>query len=202
MSSTSDRIFKLLGSLARTLFKPGSTAAPKGGAGTRPGTGKGGRPGAKPSGRGGAHPGGRPASSTITGLSAPYPGDFSGTSTVTYSPKPDGAADPGEIVWTWVPYEEDYTQGKDRPVLVVGRNGRRLLALMLTSKDHSNDHRGDNDYVDIGTGSWDRQGRPSEVKLDRILQVSPADMRREGAILDAKRFGVVAAGLRKRHGWR
>src|SRR6185312_4516876 len=124
MPSTSDRIFKLLRSLGRALFNPGSTAPPKGGAGTRPGTGKGSRPASK---------------TTITGLSAPYPGDFSGTSTVTYAPKPDGAADPGEIVWTWVPYEEDYSQGKDRPVLVVGRNGRRLLALMLTSKDHSND---------------------------------------------------------------
>src|SRR6185312_17252686 len=86
MPSTSDRIFKLLRSLARALFNPGSTAPPKGGAGTRPGTGKGGRPGAKPGGRGGSRPGGRPASNTTTtGLSAPYPGDFSGTSTVTYA---------------------------------------------------------------------------------------------------------------------
>ena len=101
-----------------------------------------------------------------------------------------------------MPYEEDYSQGKDRPVLVVGRSGKRMLALMLTSKDHSNDHRGDNDYIDIGTGSWDKLGRPSEVKLDRIVQVSPGDMRREGAILDAKRFAVVAKGLKQRHGWK
>ncbi|ALV44891.1 hypothetical protein MB46_04585 [Arthrobacter alpinus] len=183
MSSTSDRIFKLLRSLVGALLAPGKTTEPKGSP-----------PKTRPSG---SRPG--PVS---TGLSTPYPGDFSGTSTVVYSPKPDGAADPGEIVWTWVPYEEDHSQGKDRPVLIVGRSGKRLLALMLTSKDHSTDHRGDNDYVDIGTGSWDRQGRPSEVKLDRILQVSPADMRREGAILDAKRFGFVAKGLRSRHGWK
>ncbi len=44
------------------------------------------------------------------------------------------------------------------------------------------------DYVDIGTGSWDRQRRPSEAKLDRILQISPGDIRREGAVLDRKRF--------------
>ena len=43
---------------------------------------------------------------------------------VEYSPRPSTAmADPGEIVWTWVAYEEDPTQGKDRPVLVVGRDG-------------------------------------------------------------------------------
>lgn len=200
MSSTSDRIFRLLGSLARTLLKPSKPASsstraqrstPNGGSGAKPGGRPAGRPGAPSASNG-----------ILTGLNAPYPGDFSGTATVTYAPKPDGAADPGEIVWTWVPYEEDYSQGKDRPVLVVGRSGQRLLALMLTSKDHDGDRRGDNDYIDIGTGGWDRQGRPSEVKLDRILQVSPDDMRREGAVLDAKRFAVVAAGLRKRHGWK
>ena len=71
----------------------------------------------------------------LTGRSA-YPGDFTGPLAPSYSPKPDGRPDPGEIVWTWVPFEEDHTQGKDRPVLVVGRDGRWLLALQLTSKDH------------------------------------------------------------------
>jgi hypothetical protein len=87
-------------------------------------------------------------------------------------------------------------------VLVVGKSGRRLLALMLTSKDHSNGKRVDNDYIDIGAGAWDRQGRPSEVRIDRVLQVSPADLRREGAVLDATRFAAVASGLRSRYGWK
>lgn len=191
MPSTSESIFKLLRSLAGSLLRPAKSAPPRT------------RQGAKPSARQAPHLVKAPTSNgSFTGLSTPYPGDFHGSSTVDYSPEPNGAADPGEIVWTWVPYEEDYSQGKDRPVLVVGRSGKRLLALMLTSKDHSNDHRGDNDYIDIGTGSWDRQGRPSEVKLDRIVQVSPADMRREGAILDAKRFAMVAKGLKQRHGWK
>jgi hypothetical protein len=106
-------------------------------------------------------------------------------------------------VWTWVPYEEDYSRGKDRPVLLVGGNGPYLLALMLTSKDH--DGGGGNqsgEYVDIGTGSWDRQQRPSEANLGRILQISPDAIRREGAVLDRKRFDLVAAGLRRRHGWK
>ena len=30
------------------------------------------------------------------------------------------APEPGEVVWTWVPYEEDPTRGKDRPVPVIG----------------------------------------------------------------------------------
>ncbi|WP_425861569.1 type II toxin-antitoxin system PemK/MazF family toxin [Arthrobacter sp. TWP1-1] len=193
MSSTSDRIFKLLRSLVGALLTPGKTTQPKGTAPrTKPSNSRSGTRSTSGSGTGVG----------TTGLSSPYPGDFSGTSTVSYAPKPDGAADPGEIVWTWVPYEEDHSQGKDRPVLIVGRSGKRLLALMLTSKDHSSDHRGDNDYIDIGTGPWDRQGRPSEVKLDRILQVSPGDLRREGAVLDAQRFAFVASGLRSRHGWK
>ena len=44
--------------------------------------------------------------------------------TVEYTPSLDGDPDPGEIVWAWVPYEDDPTQGKDRPVVVIGRRGR------------------------------------------------------------------------------
>ena len=137
-----------------------------------------------------------------TGLTGRYPGDFQGKAKVTYAPSPNGLPKPGEVVWTWVPYEEDHSQGKDRPVLLVGASGSYLLGLMLTSKDHDGDARRADDYVDIGTGPWDRQWRPSEAKLDRILQINPRDVRREGAILDAGRFSVIAAALQTRHGWR
>ena len=133
---------------------------------------------------------------------AAYPGDFGGTAAIRYAPQPDGAPDPGEIVWTWVPYAEDHSLGKDRPVLLVGKNGRYLLGVMLTSKDHDQAGKGSGDYVDIGTGSWDRQQRPSEANLGRILQISPDAIRREGAVLDRKRFFLVAAGIRRRHGWK
>ena len=43
--------------------------------------------------------------------------------TSQYRPRDDGAADPGEIVWAWVPYDEGDGRGKDRPVLVIGRRG-------------------------------------------------------------------------------
>jgi hypothetical protein len=122
---------------------------------------------------------------------------------VQYTPSRDGRPDPGEIVWTWVPFEEDHSQGKDRPVLVVGRDGLWLLGLMLTSKDHDvpGGRRGGRDWLDVGTGSWDRQGRPSEVRLDRVLRVNPQTVRREAAELDRARFEVVADALRARHGW-
>lgn len=116
---------------------------------------------------------------------------------LTYAPKPDGRPDPGEVVWTWVSYEDDPTQGKDRPVLVVGRDGERLVGLMLTSKDHDRDAdqeaRAGRFWRDLGSGPWDPRGRPSEVRLDRLLEVDPSTVRREGAVLDEARFDAVVA---------
>jgi hypothetical protein len=135
-----------------------------------------------------------------------YAGDFTGRWTATYAPSDNGVPDPGEIVWAWVPFEEDHSQGKDRPVLVVGLREGALLALMLTSKDHDRDAadeaRFGRYWVDIGAGGWDRQGRPSEVRVDRVLQLDPSAVRREGARLGADRFATVAAGLREHRGWR
>ena len=155
-------------------------------------------------GRTGTKTGARPGTGhgAAVGLANAYPGDFRGTAKASYAPSPNGRPEPGEVVWTWVPYEEDHSRGKDRPVLLVGSSGRYLLGLMLTSKDHDGDAGRADDYVDIGTGPWDRQRRPSEAKLDRILQIDPQDVRREGAILDAGSFSLIAAALRSRHGWR
>jgi hypothetical protein len=117
---------------------------------------------------------------------------------IAYAPDPDGATDPGEIVWTWVPFEEDDGRGKDRPLLVVGRGGGRLLGLMLSSQ---HDRAGDRDWVPIGSGAWDRAGRESFVRLDRVIEVDEHGIRREGAVLDRGRFDAVAARLRADHGW-
>jgi hypothetical protein len=115
-----------------------------------------------------------------------------------YSPNLDGDADPGEIVWTWVKYEDDPSQGKDRPVLVVGRNGRTLLGLMLSSQSERDGQR---NWLALGPGDWDREARPSWIRLDRILEVDEDGIRREGAILDRVRFDRIADALRRDHGW-
>lgn len=132
---------------------------------------------------------------------AAYVGDFEGRVDLEYSPHPDdGVADPGEIVWTWVPFEDDHSRGKDRPVLVVGHDGRWLLALVLTSQDHDRDAadeaRHGRVWQDIGSGAWDKLGRPSEVRLDRVLRIDSHDVRREGAVIDAATYSAVAEGLR------
>src|SRR6476620_11230571 len=77
---------------------------------------------------------------------------------VEYRPRKDGRPDPGEVVWAWVPYDENDGRGKDRPVLVIGRRGDRLLGLMLSSQDHDKDAddeaRHGRLWTDLGPGAW------------------------------------------------
>ena len=118
---------------------------------------------------------------------------------MSYSPVRDGNPDPGEIVWTWVPFEENNGQGKDRPVLVVAaEKSGTLLVVQLTSKKHE----GRSDFVSVGAGAWDGQHRESFVNLDRVLRVHPGGMRREAAALDRTPFQTVTKQLQSRYGWR
>ncbi len=141
---------------------------------------------------------------------ADSPGRFGPTATVEveptdigpvhtdYAPRHDGDPDPGEIVWTWVPFEEHDGRGKDRPVLIVARErAGTLLAVQLTSKRHD----GMADFVDVGTGPWDRQGRESWANLDRVIRVHEEGMRREACAMPRHRFDVVTARLRNRYNW-
>lgn len=144
----------------------------------------------------------KPSAPASTGASdgSDYPGDYRDMINFEYSPSLDGDADPGEIVWTWVPFEEDHSQGKDRPVILVGRDGEYLLALMMTSKDHNNREHADPNYLDIGSGPWDPQGRASEVKLNRVIRVRPDAMRREGAIMPEDTFRLIERAWTRRNG--
>lgn len=114
---------------------------------------------------------------------------------MTYAPEPDGRPDPGEVCWAWVPYEDDPSRGKDRPVLVLARAGDDLICLPLTSKDHDRDAADEaahgRHWMDVGSGAWDREGRPSEVRLDRVLRLRDAEVRREGAALAPEVFHAV-----------
>ena len=122
---------------------------------------------------------------------------------ITYHPHADGRPDPGEVVWGWVPYEDDPARGKDRPVLLIGRDADRLLGLMLTSKDHDRDAeqeaRWGRHWMDVGVGGWDRERRPSEVRLDRLVELRTDAVRREGAAIDRAVFDQVVAEARRFH---
>lgn len=138
-------------------------------------------------------------------LTRAYPGDVTYPVDITYRPDANGEPDTGEVVWTWVPYEDDPREGKDRPVLLIARDGDWLVGLMLTSKDHHRDAADEARYgrlwMDLGTGDWDSKRRPSEVRIDRLIRVDPRAVRREGAILDRKRFDDVVRSLRNLKHW-
>ncbi|GAA1951289.1 type II toxin-antitoxin system PemK/MazF family toxin [Microbacterium deminutum] len=117
---------------------------------------------------------------------------------ITYAPDKDGDPDAGEIVWTWVPYAEHDGRGKDRPVLIIGRqDADRVYAVRLTSKAHD----ADRDFLAIGPGPWDTQGRPSWIDVEQLYSVHADGMRREASALDRRRFAVVADALHRRYGW-
>ena len=121
----------------------------------------------------------------------------------TYAPEADGQPDPGEVVWAWVAYEDDPAQGKDRPVLLLAERDGQWLGLMLSSQDHDVDAEDEARYgrywMDVGSGGWDNDGRPSEVRLDRLLVLERDGIRREGAALPEPVFDAVVAAAREHH---
>jgi hypothetical protein len=137
-----------------------------------------------------------------TPASAPSRDDGAGSDgvVVSYAPERDGDADPGEVVWTWVAYEDDPSQGKDRPVLILGWDGKLLAGVQLSSKNHA-ERRDAGEWVPVGTGAWDSQGRPSYADANRLLRIEPNAVRREGAALDRDRFDEVVARVERLHDW-
>ncbi|MBL3700364.1 type II toxin-antitoxin system PemK/MazF family toxin [Leucobacter luti] len=112
----------------------------------------------------------------------------------SYAPEADGDPDPGEIVWTWVPYVENDGRGKDRPVLIIARiDAETTAGCYLSTKEH----RG---FVSVGSGPWDSKGRESFLSPERILLVSHDGMRREGNVLPRERFDPAVAAVLRAHG--
>ncbi|WP_110239656.1 type II toxin-antitoxin system PemK/MazF family toxin [Nocardioides gilvus] len=135
------------------------------------------------------------------------PANGPGRPVVEYRVEIDGEPDPGEVVWGWVPYEDDPSQGKDRPVLLLSHQARHdageWVGLMLSSRDHTRDPGREARYgriwMDVGTGAWDREHRPSEVRLDRLVRLPDSAIRREGAALPKVVFDAVVARARELH---
>lgn len=134
-------------------------------------------------------------------LSRRYPGDYRGRPPISYDPHTGKLPDPGEVVWAWVPYEDDAKQGKDRPVLLVGREGDWFLGVYLSSTDRDADEAQEKSvgrhWVKVGTGAWDTRRRESHARVDRVVRIHPDDVRGRAEKLDKVRFDRVAAGIRK-----
>jgi hypothetical protein len=134
-------------------------------------------------------------------LSRRYPGDYRGRPSIAYDPHTGSLPDPGEVVWAWVPYEDDHQQGKDRPVLLIGRDGDWFLGVYLSSTDHEADADQEaaagRHWTEVGTGAWDAKRRESYARVDRIVRVHPDDVRGRAEKLDKVRFDRIAAAIRR-----
>ncbi|KAA9087028.1 type II toxin-antitoxin system PemK/MazF family toxin [Microbacterium radiodurans] len=118
---------------------------------------------------------------------------------LAYRPRPDVLPDPGEVVWARVPYAEDPSQGKDRPLLVLARaDAESSWAMKLTSRPHA----GHRDHLPLGAGEWDREGRPSWLDVDQIYLVPAGAIRRTAGAVDRSVYLRVAGQLAQRYGWR
>lgn len=133
----------------------------------------------------------------IPGESGPYATrevhrDTLDPTVAVYQPDINGTPDPGEVIWTWVPFEESDRVGKDRPVLIlVAEAPTVFLGVYLTSRDHSEDP----EYVSVGSGPWDTEGRESWANTERLFRVHTEGMRREGAAVSPEVFDRVLATL-------
>lgn len=124
--------------------------------------------------------------------------DYRGAAIPEYAPEKDNEPDPGEVVWAWVPFEEDLSQGKDRPLAIVGRAADKqedLICFLLSSKDRSDE----DDWILIGSGEWDSENRPSWVNIARPLAVTHEAVRREGGNLSREQFDAVVEAARAKY---
>lgn len=109
--------------------------------------------------------------------------------TFSYDPHLDGDPDPGEVIWTWVPYVENDGRGKDRPVLIIARlDSTSVAGCQLTTRDRDG-------YVSIGSGGWDAQRRVSYLSPQRVLRITHEGMRREGHVLTREHFVTAARAV-------
>ncbi|AKP09194.1 PemK-like protein [Corynebacterium pseudotuberculosis] len=118
--------------------------------------------------------------------------------TIFYAPNMDGQVDPGEVVWFWAPSDSSPKKLRERSIVVVGRHGPKVLGLLISPNPTHND---DDHWLDIGAGPWDEAGRQSWVRLDKVVSVPEADIRRSGAVMPARRFERIANCLRGEFGW-
>lgn len=118
-------------------------------------------------------------------------------STLIYAPDMDGQADPGEVVWVHSPNNQ--SDGRERAIVILGHHERYIRGLLISTND---EHSTDNNWLEIGAGGWDMQGRPAWVRLDKIIEVPDHMIRRKGTVLPRRRFERIASRLRTDYNWR
>lgn len=118
--------------------------------------------------------------------------------TIFFAPDMDGQADSGEVVWVWVPAAGAQQPPQERAILVIGRTRTTVLGLLISPNP---DHADEDKWLEIGRGEWDEQGRQCWIRLDRVLEISEEQVRRQGTLFPARRFERIANRLRSVYHW-
>jgi hypothetical protein len=69
------------------------------------------------------------------------------------------------------------------------------VCFLLSTRDRT----GQDDWVHIGSGAWDREHRASWVNIARPLAVTPQAVRREGGNLSREQFDAVVEAARAKY---
>ncbi|MGV0326782.1 type II toxin-antitoxin system PemK/MazF family toxin [Corynebacterium confusum] len=117
---------------------------------------------------------------------------------IFFAPDIDGQADSGEVVWVWAPTGGPQSPPTERAVLVVGRTRTTVLGLLISPNP---EHAEDDCWLEIGSGEWDESGRQCWIRLDRLLEISEEQVRRQGILFPQRRFERIANRLRAVYHW-
>lgn len=117
---------------------------------------------------------------------------------IYYAPDMDGQADSGEVVYISIACSGATNPPEERALLVIGHQRQVVLGMLISSNPI---HEGDAAWLDIGAGDWDPSGKSCWVRLDKILEVPEASIRRQGAMMPLRRFERLAVRLREDYGW-
>lgn len=117
---------------------------------------------------------------------------------IHFAPDLDGQADSGEVVWVWAPTDGANSPPHERAILVIGRNRSTLMGLLISPNPQ---HDEEEWWLEIGSGEWDESGRQCWLRLDRVLEVSEEQVRRQGILFPQRRFERLANRMRSIYHW-
>lgn len=117
---------------------------------------------------------------------------------VFFTPDMDGQVDSGEVVWVCTPGETAHCAPQERAILVIARTRTEVIGLLISPNPQ---HTTEDNWLEIGTGEWDEDGRECWIRMDRVIEVPETQIRRQGTLFPPRRFERIANQLRTEYHW-
>lgn len=130
--------------------------------------------------------------------SVPVTHQEAGASWISGPGRPERARDwPYPILWAPVPFVEDSTASKIRPVVMLDSDDKELTALALFRKSHISNTTYSMQIDRESAASFDRRARYSYIEVTRVIHISwdqiPDNLGRVGALSHADQRRLEAA---------